>query len=30
MQEYLRNSLKTGHVICISEGSAEEVVILIY
>lgn len=27
MQEYLRNSLKTGHVICISEGSAEEVVI---
>lgn len=27
MQEYLRKSLKTGHIICISEGSAEEVVI---
>ena len=24
MQEYLRKSLKTGHIICISEGSAEE------
>lgn len=27
MQKYIKDSLKTGHVICISEGSAEEVII---
>lgn len=27
MHEYLKQSLKTGHVICISEGSAEEAII---
>lgn len=27
MQEYIKDSLKIGHVICISEGSAEEVII---
>ena len=23
MQNYLKSSLKTGHIICISEGNAE-------
>ena len=27
MQRYMKESLKSGHVICISEGSAEEVII---